>query len=237
MIGVSINAGVDVTKRTSNFNHWFIYFAIAFTLFFLLANYLKSQKFKEEDQKIVDLLDNIIILANPILGLRCITYFANEAAETDIFYYSDFIIMAIMLLVFAYIKFDIKTKITAEKFEAIIITVWMIALPASMIMTHDWVLGRVFMGLQVITSILAVVLIRFLKIDWNSDKAGRIINTFALTFSLIPFCTSLYIEFIVWLNQKGYFVTHLRRYYCIAIVLGIVFSGMLAWICVKRTNR
>ena len=236
VIGVSINAGVDVTKRTSNFNHWFIYFAIAFTLFFLLANYLKSQKFEEEDQKIVDLLDNIIILANLILGLRCITYFANEAVETDIFYYSDFIIMAIMLLVFAYIKFDIKTKITAEKFEAIIITVWMIALPASMVMTHDWVLGRVFMGLQVIASILAVVLIRFLKIDWNSDKAGRIINTFVLTFSLIPFCTSLYIEFIVWLNQKGYFVTHLRRYYSIAIILGIIFSGMLAWICVKKNK-
>ena len=40
VIGVSINAGIDAAKRTRNFNHWFIYFAIAFTLFFLLANYL-----------------------------------------------------------------------------------------------------------------------------------------------------------------------------------------------------
>ena len=39
VMGTGFNAGVDVAKRTSNFNHWFIYFAIAFALFYLLANH------------------------------------------------------------------------------------------------------------------------------------------------------------------------------------------------------
>lgn len=236
VMGAGFNSGVDVAKRISNFSHWLIYFAIAFVLFFLLANYLKRQVCVGENQKIVDLLDNVIILANLILGLRCITYFADEATGTNIFYYSDFIIMTIVLLALTYILLDLKSKIIATEFEAIIIAGWMIALPISIVMTHDWTLGRGFMGIQVIVAILTAVLIRCTKIDWNADKICKIINIFTVTFSLIPFCTSLYIEFIVWLNQRELFVIHLRRYYFIAIVLGLIVSAVIAWLCIKKNK-
>ena len=236
VMGAGFNAGVDVAKRTSNFSHWFIYFAIAFVLYFLLANYLRNREFEGEDQKAVGLLDNVIILANLILGLRCITYFANEASESNIFYYSDFIITAIIFLLIAYVLFGLKKKICLERFEAIIIAGWMSALPVSIVITHDWTLGRGFMGMQVVFAILIVLIIRFLKIEWNSEKIGKIANTFAIMFSLIPFCTSLYIEFIVWLNQREIFVTHLRRYYFFAIVAGIIVTAAFAWFCVKKNK-
>lgn len=236
VMGVGFNAGVDVAKRTSNFNHWFIYFAIAFALYFLLANYLRNKKFEGEDQKIVDLLDNVIILANLVLGLRCITYFANEAAEFNIFYYSDYIITAIIFLAIAYIVFGMKKKICLERFEAIIITGWMIALPASIVISHDWALGRGFMGRQVVIAIFIVLIVRFKEIEWNSDRIGKIINTFTVMFSLIPFFTSLYIELIVWLNQREIFVIHLKRYYFFAIVAGIIITVALTWFCIKKNK-
>ncbi len=189
-MGSAFNNGVDVAKRTSNFSHWFICFATVFVLYFLLANYLRNRKFEGEDQKAVRLLDNVIILANLILGLRCITYFADESSESNIFYYSDFIIAAIIFLAVSYILFGLKNKISVERFEAIIVAGLMIALPISIAITHDWALGRGFMGVQVIAAILITSLIRLLRIDWNADELGKITSTFAMSFSLIPFCTS-----------------------------------------------
>lgn len=234
VMGVGFNAGVDVAKRTSNFSHWFIYFAIAFALYFLLANYLRNREFEGEDRNAVGLLDNVIILADLILGLRCITYFANEASESNIFYYSDSIITAIIFLAIIYVIFDFKKRICLERFEAIIIAGWMFALSVSIVITHDWVLGRGFMGIQVVITILIVLIIEFSKIEWNSDRIGDIVNIFAIMFSLIPFCTSLYIEFIVWLNQREIFVTHLRRYYFCVIVIGIIITAALAWLWIKK---
>lgn len=234
VMGAGFNAGVDVAKRTSNFSHWFIYFAIAFALYFLLANYLRNREFEGEDRRAVSLLDNVIILANLVLGLRCITYFANEASESNIFYYSDFIITAIIFLAIAYVLFGLKKKICLERIEAIIFAGWMLALPATIVITHNWTLGRGFMGIQIIIAILAVLIIGFSKKEWNSEKIGKIVNTFTIMFSLIPFCTSLYIEFIIWLNQREIFVTQLRRYYFIAIVVGIIITATLAWFSVKK---
>ena len=237
VMGSAFNNGVDVAKRTSNFSHWFICFATVFVLYFLLANYLRNRKFEGEDQKAVRLLDNVIILANLILGLRCITYFADESSESNIFYYSDFIIAAIIFLAVSYILFGLKNKISVERFEAIIVAGLMIALPISIAMTHDWALGRGFMGVQVIAAILITSLIRLLRIDWNADELGKITSTFAMSFSLIPFCTSLYIESIVWLNQREFFVTHLKRYYFLAVIVGIIVSAALAWISTKRNQE
>lgn len=236
VIGAGFNEGVDVTKRISNFSHWFIYFAIAFVLYFLLANYLRNREFEGDDKKTLSLLDDVIIVANLILGLRCITFFANEASESNIFYYSDFIITAIILLAIIYVVFGLKKKICLERFEAIIIAGWMVALPVSIVITDDWALGRGFMGIQVVISILTVLIIGFSKIDWNSDRIGETVNAFTIMFSLIPFCTSLYIEFIVWLNQREIFVTHLRRYYFCAIIIGIIITTILALIWTKKNK-
>lgn len=234
VMGDGFNAGVDVAKRISNFNHWFICLATVFVLYFLLANFLKNKKLSKENKKVALLLDNVIVIANLILGLRCIAYFYNDGQGNAAFYYSDFIIMAVILIALAYLLLGLEKKISVNTFEALLLSGWMLALPVSIMIAREWNLGRGFMGLQILAAILLVMIVRFVKIDWNKTCIVCSAHTTIVFLSLIPFCTSLYIELLVWLNRREIFLTAIRRYYFSAILLGILITSIIAFISIKK---
>ena len=57
IIGTGLNADVDVSRRTDNFNVWFIALGILFILFFLLSNYFLKKKKSAECSKVLDFLN------------------------------------------------------------------------------------------------------------------------------------------------------------------------------------
>ena len=234
VMGVGFMEGMDVSKRISNFNNWFIYLAIAFVLYFLLANFLINQRISQENKKVVHLLDNVIVIANLILGLRCIAYFYHEGQGNSAFYYSDFIIMAIILISLAYLLLGLEKIINVDTFEALLLSGWMLALPAAILIAREGNLGKRFMGLQILTAILLVLIVRFVKTDWNKAWISGGIHTTIVFLSLIPFCTSLYIETLVWLNQREIFLTAIRRHYFSAIMIGVLITAMIAFLAVKK---
>lgn len=234
VIGQGIKEGVDVTRRISNFNQWFLCFAVLFFLFLILANYFKSRERSGESRKAVALLDNIIIIADMILGLRCIIFFQEEEQTASIFYYSDFFLMLTIFLVFSYILFGMEHRISLIRFEGLLLCGWMLSLPVSIAVTQEWVLGRVFMGIQVLVSIVIVFVVQLTRVDWSKNWIACGIDTCAAFLSLIPLGTSFYIEFVAILNQHGIFWVHLRRNYFYAIAIGIVFTFLMAFVCLKR---
>lgn len=237
VMGMGFNAGIDVTKRTNNFMIWFISFALFFVIFLLLSNYLKKREYQGENQKAIMFLDNIIVIANVILVLRCITFFYDQSQNERLFYFSDFIIMIVIILAISYIGLGLEKKITLEKYETVIIGCWMAMFPIAITMTHEWNLGRGFMGIQVIAAILITILIKVFNFNWNSRTINCCVDVGVICFSIIPFITSLYIELVVWLNQRGIFWTHIRRNYCILIMVGVLLTICIMFICVKKDKR
>lgn len=233
VMGGGFNDGVDVSKRISNFSYWFIFLAITFVLYFLLANYLKSKKLDGENKKVALLLDNVIVIANVILGFRCITYFYDTTQGITVFYYSDFLIMTIILLSVSYIIFGFGKKICVESFEALILSGWMLVLPFC-VLVKDGNIGSGLMAFQVFVAVALVLIVSFVKIDWNRKWISTAINTSVVFMSLIPFFTSFYFEFIILLNQRGIFLTHIKKYYVCACVIGILITEIIVFVMIKK---
>lgn len=233
VIGVGIKLSVDVTKRTHNFYIWFVCFAMLFSLFFILANYLRNKDFCGENQKVIIFLDNMMIIANLLIGLRCITYFFDSLKESVVFYYSDFIVMAIVLIAISYIVLNLQSRISVEKFELLIVAAWMYMLPVSIAIMHDWNMGRQFVGFQIIVSITIVIIVKFARINWNARWIERSIYCLSISSFLIPFFTSFFIELVIWLNQREIFLVDLRRYYIATVVIGVLAVTVILWICIR----
>ncbi len=226
VIGAGLNAGIDVSKRVSNFSCWFIFLTILFVMYYLLANYLKGKEYKDENKKIISFLDNMIVIANVILGLRCITYFNSQLQDINIFYYTDYFLALVLCITTGYVLFSLGNKISVDKYVAINISAWLLCLPIAIVVTHEWDLGRKFIGLQYISSVLIFFWIALS--DNNRARLDNISLVLLVTgFSFIPFITSLYIEMVTILNQRKIFLTHIRSGYCFAILFLILVVSVL----------
>lgn len=234
VIGTGLNRGIDVSRRISNFSRWFVYFGVVFILFYLLMNYLKNQKLDGENAKAAALLDQVIIVANVVMVFRCISYFYDESQKLTMFYYSDFLILGILCLGFAYIALELEKKICVENFEALHVIGWMGVFPISIVVTHEWNQGRNFMGFQLLASLAIVFVVKLCAVDWNEKRITKTMGSLAGMISFLPFCTSLYIEALVWLNQRSIFVTHLRKYYVLSVLLGLFFAMLIACLLGNR---
>lgn len=228
-IGEGLINGVDVAKRVSNFHQWFICFAVAFCLFFLLANYCRSREFQKENRKAITLLDDVVVAGNVMLVLRCLTFFEDASQTATVFYYSDFLIFLVLTTLISYVVLNVQKYISLNKFEAFLISIWMFALPTSVVVTHEWTLGRVFMGFQVIGTILVFLIVKVIKMDWNTSFCTDAVCIGTVFFSWIPFFTSFYIELITVLNQYGIYIVKLRRGYFVAVAVGIVVTLLFSF--------
>ncbi len=237
IIGIGMISGVDVSKRVSNFMHWFFCFAVVFFLFYLLANYLKTREYSKEDQKVISFLDNFVILANVVQLIHCICYFYDKSQTTSIFYYSEYAVMALILICIAYIMLDLNKKINIVQFEQLLICGVLFAFPLTIFLTfgpQEWDSGKLLMGVQMIVSLLLLVLIRILKIDWNGQTVAGVLEGSVVCLSFLPFATSFFIEFVAILNQHEIFWKSIGRDYFYAVVLGLMVMGVIVTIIIRK---
>lgn len=234
VMGGGINAGVDVSKRTGNFSQWFICFAIAFILFYLLANYLKSKAYSEEGTRAAEFLDHVMVLANVNLALRCISYFYKEGQEVAAFVYSEYMIMLVIFLSLAYIIFKLDTKISADHFLRIIVSGLMISYPIAILLTNEWGSGKVLMAVQVIASLVILFTIVTAKINWSKKLFSSLSSTVVMCLAMIPLCTSIFIEMVAILNQHELFLASLREYYFLSILIGVMITVFAAALVYKK---
>lgn len=234
VIGIGLSDGIDVSKRIRNFNCWFICLAVLFVLFSLLANYFKSRNYSEENKKVIKFLDNVIILANVIQGIRCISHFYDESQETSVFYYSEYLIMTVLLLGIAYIVLSLEKKICMERYIQLIVSGMMLSYPLAILVTNlsilgyqEWDSGRILMGMQIAVSALLTIIVKFVNVNWEKKYVSTGLVTVVICLSFIPFCTSFFIELITILNQYEIFVSDPGTQYFRAVMVGIAFTVIL----------
>lgn len=228
IIGDGIVSGIDISRRISNFFIWFVAFGVTFCLYYILANYIEYKKINKNNQIIFSVLGNIVLIADVLLGMKCFTYFYNQSQDVDFFCYSDYALLLIIFTLIAYIIFDLDRKININDYVAMNISTWMLCLPLSIVITHEWTLGRVYVGMQFGVSVVTLGIIKLMDI-FIEKKISLIIEVSTVCLSVIPFWTSFYIELVTLLNQRNIFLIHIRRGYIISIVILLLFMlGVVA---------
>lgn len=244
IMGAGLVAGVDVSKRIGNFNRWFVCLAIVFALSYLLANYFKSRKYSDKGEKAIHFLDNIIVIANAAQLLRIISYFYNEAQEIRVFYYSEYLIMALILATIAYIVLGIEKKMAVDQLEQLILSFVMLSYPTAILFANsplfgiqEWDSGRLLMGIQIVSIIFAIIIACFIKISWTKRQWTSALEVSCVGLSFVPFCTSFFIELVPILNRYGIFIESVQRDYFLAVLIGILILGAVVFFFYKKNIR
>ena len=236
VIGKGISENVDVVRRISNFSQWFVYFAVAFSLFYLLINYYRQHKIRKEQENIVDFLDQLVILGNVNLFLRCITYFMDAAEMLTRFYYSTSVIGILIIITMMYLLFDFDKKLDATSVLGLELTAFCIGYPVAIISQKEWQAGKLLFGIQATLMIVMLLCIHFFGKKLNNKSIKTATNICVSTFALLPFLTSFYIELINILNQHGIFVYKLRRYYIVMLVILLLIMFVILFYTNRKKN-
>ena len=221
VMGAGIIANVDVSRRISNFSRWFIIFGIVFLLLYMLANYYLGKDKSETQKKVVAFLNNLMVLANCNLILRCITYFKDSTSDTSIFYFSQNIIMVLAITTICYWVFSFDRFVDEDIFEQMIVSALSLSVALTVIWGRELGKGRVMLG---VASVMIALVFGFCVINAKSLSKKTIVRrimVLTVIASFIPVATSLYIELIHVMNQHDIFVAHPAKYYKIAFILGL----------------
>lgn len=232
VIGIGLANNVDVAERISNFNHWFFILAVSFVLFFLFANNFMQAERGEEGNKMKYFADNFIVLANVHLVFRCVTYFQNKSADVPVFYYSTYFIMLVMMVVFAYLVLQLEKGISVDMYVQLLLIAFSLSYPIAIIMDEKWQSGKLLLGIQAVAFLCCIFFAKLGRRLFENEKMKSGMKGMAISFSIIPFGTSFYIELINILNQHSVFVANLRKYYSISVLLGgsaAIFFCMVAY--------
>ena len=197
-IGVGISENVDVTRRISNFNTWFIMFALSFCLLYLLINYLFQKKIENDNKKMVDFIDNIIVVANCLIVLKTITYFYNDAYYDNLYVFSNEIVLVIILTLFSYIVFDLQKNISLDEFAKLLIVgvavSYVLAIFGGMVGNMD----KVLVGVLGIVLIAIILFCKFCRAVVNTKNYKYISNGGVVILVTLPLMTSVYIELYIY---------------------------------------
>ncbi len=242
IIGTGLISGDDVSKRISNFNYWFICLAVFFVLFYLLANYFKTKQFSEENKMMIKFLDNLIILANVILGIKCISYFYHESLEVKFFDYSENFIISLILMGFVYILLDLEKKINVEQFIKLLVSSWMLSYPLAILLTNskiigkqEWGAGQNLLGVQIILLFTLLISARFVNINWKESHISLTLTSIVICLSFLPFYTSFFIELVTILNQHEIFLVSIASIYFSTIIIGFLLIMLFTvYVCKKN---
>ena len=237
IIGEALNNDVDVSRRISNFNNWFIAFGVVFVLLFMLANYYIGKAKTEEQKRVVAFLDNYMILANCSLVLRCITYFKDASDTTGIYYFSQNIIMLIALVAICYVVFAVDRFISLDKFEQLAVSVICIAVIFAVFRGRELGTGRLVLGAATILFIGVFVSCKYLGRICDKQRVSQALPFVAVVLAFIPLATSLYIELIHVLNQHNVFVAHPAKFYKIACIIGFIITAIVLHLFIKKNYR
>lgn len=234
IIGHGVDEGVDVSRRIANFNWWFLCLAGSYIVFFLFFNDVKHKCKTNRQTQMMGHLDNIVVLADVLLGLRSFSFFSSSNYITDWLMYSDYILFAVIVLGNIYILFQMDKKIECNDFFAIMISCWLVAYPVTIFMSLDWRDGRSLLGVQYILFFIMIVLLICFKQEWLQSGYFNIQKTLVVFLAFIPFFLSAYIEMVAVLNQRGIFVAALKKYFLLMIVLWVAVAIVVAHFLLKK---
>ncbi|GEM_PF-1376703 len=221
-IGSGVLANVDVSRRISQFSRWFLFFAVFFALFYLLANGLEARA-EEEGKKVSSFLNRFFILADSCLALRFFSYFSEAEQGRGVYDFSVFALGLTALAGAAYLVMGLDRSIAAAAYGRLQFAALSFAVPISVFVTPDGEEGRVFLGIWAILAFSVLLLCRLMG-RWMDKVSGL-----ASVGALFPLVTSFYIEGIHILNQRGVYVAYPAVHYRWAVVLfGLLPAAVLA---------
>lgn len=218
-IGGALIANEDVSQRTKNFSLWFWIFAIAFVLFYLLANYMHGKEYGKETRKVVDFLNNYVIFANVMLLLRCITYFNDKSLSDAVYYFSAMAVMLIFVIILSYVFFNLEKTIFADYYVKLLVIVTSLSYPVTIMIDQELGSGRLLLGVMSIAYFIVLLLSKYGAQFLKKHTYGLALDGGVLILTLLPLMTSVYIELIHVLNQHSIFVSRPKKYYIIAVIL------------------
>ncbi|WP_027203384.1 hypothetical protein [Butyrivibrio fibrisolvens] len=234
VIGSGLINGVDVSRRISNFNHWFVSFGIAFILFWMFFNYfLKSNK-NDDCRRVQEFLDGYMIFANSNLAFRAISFFKDSQATDNVFWFSQFLIMLITILLIVFFALRIlNIFIDTDKFEKILVIEAALAVMLTIFYGRELGDGRIYLGIFALLNILILVIVNCFQKTFASERIDDLLVGCVIVTSSIPLLSSLYIESIHVLNRHGIFVAHPAKYYKVVCIIGFMLFALSTFVFKK----
>lgn len=237
VIGAGINSNVDVSRRISNFNTWFIMFAVSFCLFYLFFNYMLQKKADGDNKKVIGFMDNGIVVANCLLVLKIVTFFYNDAYYDNVYVFSNVIVMTIILALFGYVILDLQKNISLNEYVKLLIIGASVSYTLSILVGLGGDMDKVLAGVLSIIYIGVILWCKLCKGIINIENYKCLSTSGVVIFATLPFMTSAYIELIHILNQHSIFVAHPAKYYVIANVLMVIIAVVLGVLLKKDKIR
>ncbi len=237
VIGSGLAANVDVLRRINNFKYWFIFFAIAFVLFYLFFNYFLYIQKSDEAKKVESFINHFMILANCNLILRCITYFNDKKVMSYIYYFSDYVIMLVSIVIIVYIVLNLDRYISSDDFAKLMLMGASLSYPIAIFVALEWGNGRVVLGIMAIMIMLTFILCKIGKAFMLKNSFKSILSAGVMILPLLPFMTSVYIELIHVLNQYSIFVANPAKYYKIAVMLVLLIVIVIAIFTIRKSYK
>lgn len=225
VIGDGILGNVDVSRRISNFNHWFILFAVSFILFYLLVNEVRQRQKSEDIQKAETFLDNYMILANCCLVFRGIAYFQSETGEGSCNFIS-LLIMLIALVAQVYILLRLDRWISVENWGKLGIIGVSASYSVSIFFSGKIIEWEILAYLIVYAAVICFFCFASKKF-MRSNFISALLNAGVVVVPCLPVITSLYIELVHILNQHNIHIYYPERCYKVLPV-----AAFFMWIIV-----
>lgn len=230
VMGAGLMANVDVSKRTGNFNHWFLFFIVCFVLFWFLFHHLFQNAKGYENEKVIAFLDHLFVVANCNLALRCITYFNDESAITTVYYFSSAALMAVAFIAIGYLVLGLEKHLSAGCYARLHFIGAVISLPLAIITSLEWGKGRVLLGWWVIIAVAVIIYCKYRVNKSAEDRISCAVGTISMLAALIPLLTSLYIEMIHVMNQYEVYVAYPGQYYGAYMALYVIVTAVCVFL-------
>lgn len=229
VIGMGILDNMDVSRRISNFQQWFLYFAVFFVLFYLFANYLHQRKKSDEAKKAEEFLDHFMILANCCLVLRSILYFHRET-NTPSYDFLSMLILLIALVVQLYVFLQLDRWMSAGNWGKLGFIGAATVYSVSIILT-----GGVSTSRAMVLLIMWAVGMLLLCFASKRIPLSAMLSAGVLVIPALPLLTSVYIELLHILNQYGVALPEPRKYYSYLVVGVFLLWVVLGFRMKKKT--
>lgn len=236
VIGWSLAVNNDISKRTNNFNLWFVLLALFFALFYLLMNDFFSRETENEDvAEIISFMDKFIILANCNLLFRCITYFSDRSSADTTYYFSSHVIMLMMTALLAYIVLKLYKNIGPDGYLKLLLIGASVSYFIAVCISLEWEAGRVVLGIMALCLAAILIFCRYAGRLIQSEQFRPISTGGVMIGSMFPLMTSVFIELIHVLNQYAIFVAHPVWFYSLT-VLALLCTGLVLYCFLRRKN-
>ncbi|MCH5207645.1 MAG: US12 family protein [Oscillospiraceae bacterium] len=239
VIGQATVADFDVSRFIVNFTLWLAVLALSFVSFHMLLCYYVGKSRSEEHRKAFDFLHKLCAVGLVVIVFKYKHFFSETVWEQGNVY-SLFTIYLIGAAIIAYILFDLDRKIIFDKYVQVVFVGLLLSFPLSFMSSgiffknNNSVFSLIIFCFVFTVLIIAAFCVLPKKV-FNKNSIC-ICDSLVIFFSAVPFITSVYIEMINILNQRGIFIGKPLRNY-VLVILFILILSIASGIFLIKKNR